>query len=329
MEKASKNFISNLKKQKRENKSLLFLDNIKIIKDALSNKTILPKCILTSLDEEAFDALEILPNTFRRAAFGNASGQANGQSDGTKAGRMKSVVSEAVHSKNVDPKTEQTCKAQNISFTKQRGEPQSLSQGLSFEEQIRLIEQSDDLPIFRVDEKTIEQLADTKTPQKVLCIAYYTQHLVDIPKHNFLVLDGLQDPGNVGTLIRTAKASGFEDVILVECVRKNNEKLIRSSVGAVLSSNVMEMRRQEFVEFATKNALNLICCDMDGQSIFSFQPQGRVGVVVGSEGQGVSKEIRSLCRHMVKIPMCEGIESLNAGVSGSIIMYEINKNKFN
>jgi TrmH family RNA methyltransferase len=243
MERASKNFIISLKKQKHENKSLLFLDNVKIIKDAIENKTIEVECILTSLESLPFEA-------------------------------------------------------------------------------------SKDIKVFSVDDKTIEQLADTKTPQKVLCIAYLTQYVVEEPKTNFLVLDGLQDPGNVGTLIRSAFASGFEYVFLIDCVRKENSKLIRSSVGAVFSSKVFQMSRKEFVSFAQKHNFKLVMCDMNGENIFDFQTKDQIGVVVGNEGQGVSEEIAKLCYKTVKIPMMKGIESLNAGVSGSIVMYEINKNKF-
>lgn len=238
MEKATKNFILNLRKQKRES-SLLFLDNIKIIKDAISNGVIKPECILTSLESLPFDAK--------------------------------------------------------------------------------------DITVYKVDDKTIEQLSDTKTPQKVLCIAYYTQYVVEVPKTNFLVLDALQDPGNVGTLIRTAKACGFESVFLVNSVRKENSKLIRSSVGAVLDSKVYQMSKEEFIKFITENNLKMICCDMGGENIFNFNCSEQIGVVVGNEGQGVSEEIANLCFKTVKIPMMQGIESLNAGVSGSIIMYEINK----
>ncbi len=238
---ASKNFILKLKKQKHENKSLLFLDNVKIIKDAILNKTINPVYVLTTLDKLPFDY--------------------NGE-------------------------------------------------------------------VFKVDEKTIEQLSNTKTPQKVLCIAYLSQYVVETPKTNFLVLDTLQDPGNVGTLIRTAKACGFEYVYLLDSVRKTNDKLIRSSVGAIFDNKVFEMSKNEFEEFAKKNKLSLLMCDMNGENIFSFKSEGLVGVVVGNEGNGVCDQIAKLCEKTVKIPMMSGIESLNAGVSGSIVMYEINKNKF-
>lgn len=242
MLKASKNFILNLKKQKHENKSLLFLDNAKIIKDAIANNSIKVEYILTSLQELPFDA------------------------------------------KGAE--------------------------------------------IYQVEDRVIQQLADTKTPQKVLCIAYLTQNVVEVPKTNFLVLDTLQDPGNVGTLIRTAKACGFEYIFLLDSVRKENSKLVRSSVGAVFDSKVYQMSKAEFETFAKENKLQLAMCDMDGENIFTFKPEGIIGVVVGNEGQGVCDQIASLCSKTIKIPMMKGIESLNAGVSGSIIMYEINKNLF-
>ncbi len=240
MERAAKSLILFLKKRKRD-KSLLVLDNVKIIKGNLNNKNLKIEYILTSLDKLPFET------------------------------------------------THKT---------------------------------------YRVDEKTIEILSDTKTPQKVLCIAYYNQDVVVAPKKSFLVLDGLQDPGNVGTLIRTAKATGLESVFLVDSVSITNSKLIRSSVGAVFGIKVFAISREEFVEFAKKNSLKLIKCDMNGENIFQFKPNKIVGIVIGNEGQGVSDKISALCYASVKIPMKEGIESLNAGVSGSIIMYEITKDNF-
>ncbi len=226
MENASKNFISNLKKQKHENKALLFLDNVKIIRDALKNKTIRPEYLLTSLSDVEFSKLEI------------------------------------------------DCK---------------------------------NIQSYHTDARSIEMLSGTKTPQKVLCIAYLSQYVVETPKTNFLVLDGLQDPGNVGTLIRTAKACGFEYIFLLDSVKKQNEKLIRSSVGAVFDSKVYEMTKAEFISFAKKNKLKLLMTDMDGENIFDFQCDNLIGVVVGNEGNGVCEEIEKICERKVKIPMKEGI----------------------
>ncbi len=179
--------------------------------------------------------------------------------------------------------------------------------------------------VYLVDKKTIEMLSDTKTPQGVVCIAEYLQNIAKLPIRNFLVVDGLQDPGNVGTLIRTAYACGFNDIYLIDSVNPTNPKLVRSTVGAIFNANVMSLSRNEFVELATKNNLCLLKADMNGENIFNSKFSGIVGVVVGNEGQGVSEEISRICTKTVRIPMQEGIESLNASISGAIIMYQIAK----
>ena len=242
MQKASLNLIKELKKQKRENPNLLFLDNPKIIKDA------------------------------------------------TKAGHKINIVLVDNENKKID--------------------------GIKEELQ------------FLADKATIESLSDVKTPQGVCVMLEYTQNIVNIPQKNFLVLDGLQDPGNVGTLIRTALASGFNDVYLVDSVKETNSKMIRSSAGAVFNLNLYSMNRADFTVFAKKNNLILLKTDMTGENIFTYKPEGSVGVVIGNEGNGVSAEISEICKQKVSIPMNKGIESLNAGVSGAIIMYQINKDNF-
>ena len=86
------------------------------------------------------------------------------------------------------------------------------------------------------------------------------------------------------------------------------------------------MSEDEFISLQKDWKFDLIKADMDGENIFTAQINGQIGLVVGNEGNGVSEKISKLCNKSVKIPMKEGIESLNAGVSGSIIMYQINKN---
>ena len=182
--------------------------------------------------------------------------------------------------------------------------------------------------IYLTDYSTIESLSDVKTPQGVCVILEYIQHIVEKPKSNFLVLDGLQDPGNVGTLIRTALASGFNDIYLIDSVNETNSKMIRSSAGACFNVNLYSLSRRDFIEKAKDWNLSLIKTDMKGKNIFEYSTNEIVGVVIGNEGNGVSDEISEICNTVVTIPMKQGIESLNAGVSGAIIMYEINKNKF-
>ncbi len=241
LERASASLIKDLKKQKRENSSLLFLDNMKIIKDAI-NYGLKPLYIF--VDDEKL----------------------NIWGDGEK--------------------------------------------------------------VLKVDRKTIEQLSDSKTPQGVLCIAEYIPNIVKKPQTNFLVIDKLQDPGNVGTLIRTALACGFDYIFLVDSVRINNSKLIRSSVGTIFQAYVMEISTGDFILKFKEWDLSLIKADMKGENIFNFTYDGIVGLVIGNEGQGVSKEISQLCKYNISIPMKDKVESLNASISGAIIMYQLAKNNF-
>lgn len=239
MEKASINLIKSIKKQIRENRHLLFLDNIKIINDALKSDNFKP---------------------------------------------VVGFVSE-----------------------------ESLGKDFPF-------------PTYLVSKSTLESLVDVKTPQGVCVMIEYTQHIVKKPKTNFLILDQIQDPGNAGTLIRTAVATGFSPVILVDSVRVTNPKLVRSTVGAIFNADIYEMSKSEFIAYQKEWNLSLLKADMNGENIFETSFSSPVGVIIGNEGNGVCDELSSLCTKSVKIPMQKGIESLNAGVSGAIIMYQINKN---
>lgn len=169
----------------------------------------------------------------------------------------------------------------------------------------------------------IQDLADVKTPRGVVVMLEYTQDVVLCPKKDFLVLDRLQDPGNVGSLIRSALASGMDCVFLLDGVKPTNAKLVRSSAGALFNIPVYSMSEQEFITFAKENNLTLAKTDMKGQSVFEFNPTSPLGIVIGNEGNGVSKEVADICQITLTIPMNKGIESLNAAVSGSVIMFEI------
>lgn len=241
MQKASNNLIKELKKQKRESCSLLFLDNIKIIKEALK-AGVKPKYLLATNDK-----IEL----------------------------FKDIAAS-----------------------------------------------------YLVDRKVIEQLSDSKTPQGVVCIIDYIQDSLLPPQNNFLVLDGLQDPGNVGALIRTACACGFNEIYLIDSVKINNSKLIRSSAGTIFLTNIYSCKRGNFVKMVKDNNLYLIKTDMKGENIFKSKFENKIGLVIGNEGAGVSKELSDLCKKTISIPMLNDVESLNASISGSIIMYQISKDKF-
>ena len=178
--------------------------------------------------------------------------------------------------------------------------------------------------VIATSAEIIKDFATTQTPQGIVCAFDFLPKAPTLPKGNFLVLDGLQDAGNVGTLLRSALGANFCDVFLVECASLSNPKLVRSTMASMFALNLVEISRADFAKFAKANNLPLIRADMNGESVFDFAPQGQIGLVVGSEGHGVSPELAALCKKTVSIPMANNLESLNAGVAGSIIMFEIN-----
>lgn len=139
-----------------------------------------------------------------------------------------------------------------------------------------------------------------------------------------LVLDNLQDPSNLGAIIRSAMAFDFKSIIMLNGVYPYSAKVIRSSMGYVFDINIISYNNAELIDFLQKNKYNLVSADMSGIDLREFKPKFPLAVVIGNEGNGVSSELKQLSTQIVKIPMNNGVESLNAGVSASIIMYNLN-----
>lgn len=170
-----------------------------------------------------------------------------------------------------------------------------------------------------VSREVFSNICSTVNSQGVCAIIKFFKKKFKPPLKNYLVLDNVQDPGNVGTLIRSAVAFGFQDIYLIECANVTNEKVVRSTMGAIFKSNLYEISKIEFLQ-NFKNS-NLICGDINGKMLSETKLKFPLGIVVGNEGNGISNEILNY-GESVAIEMNEGIESLNAGVAGSILMFE-------
>lgn len=177
--------------------------------------------------------------------------------------------------------------------------------------------------IIEVSSQVLKALSFVEENAGIVGIFNLEKKIFENPIENFLVLDTLQDAGNIGTLLRTAVGTGFNQVYLLDCASISNEKVIRSSAGAIFKLNIYEITRDEFIQnFKNKN---LFYADMNGTNIFNktIKPPNPLGIVIGNEGKGVSQEIKNLCMGSFSLPMKNGLESLNAAVSGSVIMYQI------
>lgn len=179
--------------------------------------------------------------------------------------------------------------------------------------------------IIVVSDKMLSSLATTKTNQNIICICKAKQYSIN-SIGNSLILDRLQDPGNVGTLIRSALAFGFSDIYLIDCADCYSEKVIRSSAGTALKSRLHIVSYEDIKDNKARIADRLIIADMSGVSIDEiYLPKGRLSVIIGNEGQGVSDTMRAMADTIVRIPMTPEVESLNAGVAGSIIMHRLSE----
>ena len=173
-----------------------------------------------------------------------------------------------------------------------------------------------------VSDKVFAKMCDTVNSQGVLAVVEMRQCELTKPMGNCLVLDGLQDPGNVGTLIRTAVACGFTDIYAVNSVDLYSPKVIRSAMSAHFCVKLHELDSIEQA-FALLDGVQTVSAHMGGTNVFSARFSKRVALILGNEGNGLSDFSRKHATKTVALPMENGFESLNVAVAGSVIMYQI------
>lgn len=179
-----------------------------------------------------------------------------------------------------------------------------------------------DVPTFYVNEKVMKVLSSQVTSAKVIAVCNHLQERECLG--NIIVLDNIQDPGNLGTIIRSAVAFNFDSVILSEnSVDLYNSKVIRASEGMLFNINVIRCDINEFLNNLDKSYTKITTDVKNGKNIKDIK-FNKCAIVIGNEGNGVSSEVSSLCDEKVYINMSSNCESLNAGVSASILMYEVN-----
>lgn len=143
-------------------------------------------------------------------------------------------------------------------------------------------------------------------------------------QNKILILDNIQDPGNFGTMIRSAIAFGFTDIVAsFDTVDLYNEKVVRASEGMLFHVNVVRKELPTFLE-EIQNDYQILLTDVKkGKNIKEITLQDKIAIVIGNEGQGVREEIKNMASQFIKIPIQKTCESLNAGVAASILMYEV------
>ncbi len=184
-----------------------------------------------------------------------------------------------------------------------------------------------------VSKKVFEVLTDVVAPQGILAIVRRPEknEKIDYNAELILALDGIQDPGNLGTILRTADSVNLNQII----VTKNtadcyNPKVVRSTMGAILRIKIIETESLvNTLKEAKKNKFKIVATSLDTQNnIYDIDYNKKV-IVIGNEANGVTKEVQSMADNKVKIPMLGKTESLNASVATGIMLYEYVRQKIN
>lgn len=182
------------------------------------------------------------------------------------------------------------------------------------------------IPAYILSERVFSAVADTKTPQGIAAVLSLKVKPASGPR--LLALDGVQDPGNVGTIIRTADAAGFDGILFSrECADLFSPKVLRATMGSIfrlgfsfpvsLPDALEDLKRQDF---------SILSSQLDGRPFFE---RGNVGpsfvLVIGNEGNGISEAVKAVSTHQLCLPMRGGAESLNAAVAAGIMMYDLTR----
>lgn len=165
--------------------------------------------------------------------------------------------------------------------------------------------------------KLFDKLSLLENPEGVSALLKIKKEK-EISSDKILLLDHMQDPGNLGTIIRSAEAFSFKDIILVNnCVDLYNEKTIRASMGSIFRLNFIELDIEDLKKFKD---YKLILADMNGKSVDYYKSCDKIILAIGNEANGISKSLRDLSNDFVSIKMDGKIESLNAAIAASILM---------
>lgn len=180
------------------------------------------------------------------------------------------------------------------------------------------------VPVEIISDNIAKYLSDTMTTDGVfaLCKIVNTQ----LHSSRILILDNIQDPTNVGAIIRSACAFGFDEIYAIGSAYPYTPKCIRCSMGQIFNVSYNICNYDDLIKLKTDNNIKFVCADMSGVELDKFEHKDdKLAVIIGNEGQGVSDKLTNISDYCLSIPMQNNVESLNAGISASIIMYYLRK----
>lgn len=190
---------------------------------------------------------------------------------------------------------------------------------------------------LKVSEQIFKTLSDTQSPQGILAVVkpneWSFQQIIELPRGFLVILDGVKDPGNLGTIVRTVDAAGGDGVLLInECVDPYNSKAVRATMGSIFRVPIFQVEdTQALLEGSlAETGWHIVASGLQGDDVFKWQGDyAKIALVMGSESHGVSQQVMDKSHSVVRIPMVGGAESLNASVAAGILTYEIFRKRRN
>jgi RNA methyltransferase, TrmH family len=180
------------------------------------------------------------------------------------------------------------------------------------------------IEVEEISTSVMKSISETESPQGILSVLKFSQ--IPIPESpNFILIpDQIRDPGNLGTLLRSAVATGVQAVLLPpETTDAFAPKVLRSGMGAHFKLPIQEMSWGEVEKVIKLESLQVLLADMDGESCWNIDLRKPTVLIIGSEADGASESARKLANGKISIPMAGDMESLNAGVAGAVLMFEV------
>lgn len=177
-----------------------------------------------------------------------------------------------------------------------------------------------------VNDRIFKELTSQENSQGVILVYPYCETNIEKINNNIIVLDKIQDPGNLGTIIRVADAAGFKDIILskgsVDCY---NEKCVRSSMGSIFNMNIVYMEELQLIHFLKEKKYKFLVTALENNSIeyTDITLNEKNAIIFGSEGNGVSDNFLKAADETVIIPIYGSAESLNVAMASGIILYKV------
>lgn len=188
---------------------------------------------------------------------------------------------------------------------------------------------SSGVEVDAISTSLMKSLSETERPQGILAVVNYSQLAIPRRLHFILILDQIRDPGNLGTLLRTADAAGVQAVLLPpETTDVFAPKVVRAGMGAHFHLPQRSMTWEEIGNLGKSASLQVLLADMSGPSCWETDLRKPLALIVGGEAEGASEQARKLANEQISIPMPGGAESLNAAVAGSILMIEIMRQRW-